>query len=229
MHPARHHGPFYPRMDGPGSPLGRGVLPWPRTWPWRADWIREGSLASHDMAVYLSNNGNASAIRNARTITECDEQSASHWLRLRAYRCRIFAVPSRAVCAWPRIQIIQFCAPALPLVKSSMPPLVLSPVCRADRRGCRRVLGRDGSRRRPKRLGSRCLPVRRGLGPAGAGRRAQRGRAGGCRGPVLRFSVACGFECPHPAFLCRVLACLVVGVDGHVLGNPLRGASRRIR
>ena len=86
MHPARHHGPFYPPMDGPGSPLGRGVLPWPRTWPWRADWIREGSLASHDMAVYLSNNGNASAIRNARTITECDEQSASHWLRLRAYR-----------------------------------------------------------------------------------------------------------------------------------------------
>ena len=86
MHPARHHRPFYPRMDGPGSPLGRGVLPWPRTWPWRADWIREGSLASHDMAVYLSNNGNANAIRNARTITECDEQSASHWLRLRAYR-----------------------------------------------------------------------------------------------------------------------------------------------
>ena len=71
--PARHHGPFYPRMDGPGSPLGRGVLPWPRTWPWRANWIREGSLASHDMAVYLSNNGNANAIRNARTITECDE------------------------------------------------------------------------------------------------------------------------------------------------------------
>jgi hypothetical protein len=82
VHPARHHGPFYPRTDGPGSPLGRGVLPWPRTWPWRADWIREGSLAGHDMAVYLSNNGNASAMRNAQTITECDEQSASHWLRL---------------------------------------------------------------------------------------------------------------------------------------------------
>jgi hypothetical protein len=160
--------------------------------------------------------------RSSRSATAVPE-------RERPDRCRIFAVPSRAVCAWPRIQIIEFCAPALPLVKSSMPPLVLSPVCRADRRGGRRVLGRDGSRRRPKRLGSRCLPVRRGLGPAGAGRRAQRGRAVGVGAPVLRLSVACGFECPHPAFLCPG-----AGLSGSRRGwsrdgNPLRGASRRIR
>lgn len=35
--------------------------------------------------------------------------------------------------------------------------------------------------RRPERLGGRCLPVRRGLSPAGAGRRARRGRGGGSR------------------------------------------------
>ena len=44
--------------------------------------------------------------------------------------------------------------------------------------GCGRVLGRGGSRRRPERLGSGCLPVRRGLS---AGSRAQRGRGGGSR------------------------------------------------
>ena len=50
-----------------------------------------------------------------------------------------------------------------------------------DCRGCGRVLGRDGARRRPERLGRRCLPVQRGLSPAGAGSRAQRGRGGGSR------------------------------------------------
>src|SRR5213592_2778451 len=33
--------------------------------------------------------------------------------------------------------------------RMSMQPLVLSSVCRADRGGCGRVLGRDGSGRRP--------------------------------------------------------------------------------
>jgi hypothetical protein len=50
-----------------------------------------------------------------------------------------------------------------------------------DCRGCGRVLGRDGARRRPERLGRRCLPVQRGLSPAGAGSRVQRRRGGGSR------------------------------------------------
>ena len=59
----RMHGPDYHHLYS-GSYPGAGLA-------WWADRIREWNLAGQDVFVYFNNDGNANAVRNARTSLRC--------------------------------------------------------------------------------------------------------------------------------------------------------------